>query len=81
MLRRTIPATLAIAALGLAGAAPSALARHGADDPAGHDAGDDHGVHTTTTHAHHRHHHGKHHHHHRGEVQHRGGNDDGAGHR
>ncbi|MDX6701458.1 MAG: hypothetical protein QOF26_1684 [Baekduia sp.] len=34
--RRTIPTTFAIAAIGLAGAAPVALARHGADDPAGH---------------------------------------------
>jgi merozoite surface protein 4 len=34
---------LAVAgALGLA-AVPAAQARHGADDPAGHDAGDDHG--------------------------------------
>jgi hypothetical protein len=34
--RRTVPAIFAIAAIGLAGAAPVALARHGADDPAGH---------------------------------------------
>jgi hypothetical protein len=74
MLRRTIPATLAIAALGLAGAAPSALARHGADDGAGHDANDDHGVHATTVH------HAKHHHH-RGHHHHRHGADDGVGHR
>jgi hypothetical protein len=33
---RTIPTALAVAALGLAGAAPGALARHGADDGPGH---------------------------------------------
>jgi hypothetical protein len=72
--RRTVPAALAIAALGLAGAAPGALARHGADDP----AGDDHGAH-----------HGIHHHgvkaqradDHRQGSGHRGGLDDGPSHR
>jgi hypothetical protein len=77
MLRRTIPATLAIAALGLAGAAPGALARHGADDPAGHDAGDDHGVHHSVTH---RASHGPGIHHHRGTHHRRGGQDDGPNH-
>jgi hypothetical protein len=43
--RRTVPAVLAIASLGLAGAAPGALARRGADDPAGDDHGARHGVH------------------------------------
>ncbi|HMJ36993.1 MAG TPA: hypothetical protein VK501_24010 [Baekduia sp.] len=71
--RRTIPAALAIAALGLAGAAPSALARHGADDPAGHARGASHS--TRADHdggaRKHRGHHGRHH---------RGGNDDGPNH-
>jgi hypothetical protein len=35
-------ATIAIVALAGA-AAPAAFARHGADDPVGHDRGDDHG--------------------------------------
>ncbi|MEA2296411.1 MAG: hypothetical protein QOE86_4050 [Solirubrobacteraceae bacterium] len=50
--RRTIPATLAIAAIGLAGAAPAALARHGADDPAGHrsSAGERHHSHHSSRH-------------------------------
>jgi hypothetical protein len=73
MPRRIFPAALAIAALGLAGAAPGALARHGADDPAGHHAGE-----------HHRTHHGTHA---RGADdrrnggRHRGGHDDGPNHR
>jgi hypothetical protein len=76
--RRTIPAALAIAALGLAGAAPGALARHGADDPAGHDRGAHHGVQAHRA--------GddraarKHHRHHRGHHHHRGGHDDGPNH-
>ncbi|MCW3023611.1 MAG: hypothetical protein JWR30_2933 [Conexibacter sp.] len=77
MLRRTIPATLAVAALGLAGAAPGALARHGADDPAGHDAGDDHGVHSSVTH---RSSQRRGVHHHRGTHQRHGGHDDGPNH-
>jgi hypothetical protein len=77
MLRRTIPATLAIAALGLAGAAPSALARHGADDPAGHDAKDDHGVHHVVAH---RANDDRGVHHHRRDHHRHGGNDDGANH-
>jgi hypothetical protein len=77
--RRTIPAALAIAALGLAGAAPGALARHGADDPAGHDRGVHH---SSSSHRsddrggarkHRRHHHSGAHHR-------RGGADDGPNH-
>jgi hypothetical protein len=77
--RRTIPAALAIAALGLAGAAPGALARHGADDPAGHVRGADHGTRADdhggarTARKHHRHHH-------RGQDHQRGGHDDGPNH-
>jgi hypothetical protein len=41
--RRSITAALAIAAVGLAGAAPTTFARQGADDPPSHDIGDDHG--------------------------------------
>ncbi|MCW3003600.1 MAG: hypothetical protein JWQ20_2898 [Conexibacter sp.] len=75
--RRTIPAVLAIGALGLAAAAPGALARHGADDPAGHDRGAHHGA--TTRGADDRGRHDRHHergHHHR-----HGGADDGPNHR
>ena len=39
--RRTAPAAAAVAAIALGGVASPAMARHGADDP----AGDDHGVH------------------------------------
>jgi hypothetical protein len=72
--RRTIPAALAIAALGLAGAAPGALARHGADDPAGHVRGADHSTRADD--------HARKHprHHHRGQDHHRGGHDDGPNH-
>jgi hypothetical protein len=80
--RRTIPAALAIGALGLAGAAPGALARHGADDPAGHDRGAHHGAaargaddHGRGRGRHHRHHERGHHHHRHG------GADDGPNHR
>ncbi len=69
--RRTAPAVAAVTAIALVGATP-ALARHGADDP----AGDDHGVHRV----HHRAHHD---HHHAGEAHHRHGRgtDDGPNHR
>jgi hypothetical protein len=78
--RRTIPAALAIAALGLAGAAPGVMARHGADDPPGHDANDDRGHHRVVhvhraddrRHSHHGHHRDGHHRH--------GGHDDGPNH-
>jgi Spy/CpxP family protein refolding chaperone len=40
---RTLLTIAATAALAVGGAAPAAFARHGADDPPGHDAGDDHG--------------------------------------
>jgi hypothetical protein len=40
---RTVAAFAAIAALALGGGVPAAMARHGADDPPGHDVGDDHG--------------------------------------
>lgn len=64
----------AVSSLALAGIVPTALARHGGDDPVGHD---DHGGRVTVkAHAPHgaddR---GRHHH------RHRHGNDDGAGHR
>jgi hypothetical protein len=50
-LNRPLAAIAAVAALGLAGALPGvALARHGADDPPGHEAAH-----------HHRGHHGRHH--------------------
>ena len=41
--KRPLMMAAAVSSLALAGIAPAALARHGADDPAGHDAGDDHG--------------------------------------
>jgi hypothetical protein len=41
--KRPLMMAAAVSSLALAGIAPTALARHGADDPAGHDAGDDHG--------------------------------------
>jgi merozoite surface protein 4 len=40
---RSLVTIAAAAVLALSGGAPAALARHGADDPVGHDAGDDHG--------------------------------------
>jgi hypothetical protein len=40
---RSVAVLAATAALGVGGLAPVALARHGADDPASHDRGDDHG--------------------------------------
>jgi hypothetical protein len=40
---RSLVTLAAVAALALGGGAPAAFARHGADDPVGHDAGDDHG--------------------------------------
>lgn len=40
---RTLTAIAAVAAIGLGGGVPVAMARHGADDPPGHNAGDDHG--------------------------------------
>jgi hypothetical protein len=67
--RRTIPAVVAIAALGLSATAPVALASKGADDSVAHRAGDDNGK---------RHHRG--HHHQRGHHHHRGGADDGPNH-
>ena len=72
--RHTFPAALAIAALGLAGAAPGALARHGADDRAGDDHGAHHRVHHrgAKTHRADDRRHGAHH---------RRGHDDGPNHR
>jgi hypothetical protein len=66
--RRTVPAALAIAALGLGAATPGALARHGADDAAGHHrhSGERHHKHNA------KHHQGRHHRH---------GADDGPNHR
>jgi hypothetical protein len=78
---RTILATAAVSLAAGAALAPAALARHGADDPAGHDAGDDHGgrvVHVHRADDRFRHHHRHHRHHHRGRH---GGRDDGANHR
>jgi hypothetical protein len=63
--RRTVPALVAVAALGLGASAPVALAGHGADDSTAHRADHDHGT------RHHHRHHGHHHHH---------GADDGANH-
>jgi hypothetical protein len=40
---RSFAVLAAVAALGLGSAVPMAVAKHGADDPVGHDAGDDHG--------------------------------------
>jgi hypothetical protein len=42
-INRTIAALLTALALGAATTAPAALAKHGADDPAGHHVGDDNG--------------------------------------
>jgi merozoite surface protein 4 len=42
---RLLAVLTAVAAIGVGTAAPVALARHGADDPVGHDVGDDHGAH------------------------------------
>jgi hypothetical protein len=77
MTHRTPRTLLAAAAVSLAAGAalaPSALARHGADDPAGHDARDDHGgrvaaIARDDRGRHHRHRHGGH------------GRDDGPNHR
>ena len=41
--KRPLILAAAVSSLAIAGIAPAALARHGADDPAGHDAGGDHG--------------------------------------
>jgi hypothetical protein len=41
--RRPLAALAAASLLAVGGLAPTAFARHGADDPAGHDARDDHG--------------------------------------
>jgi hypothetical protein len=60
--------SLALTCVLVAGAAGPAQARHGADDPAGHDRGDDHGVV------------GEHHHNKRHRHHHHNGNDDGANH-
>lgn len=40
---RSIFAVAAVSLLAAGGVAPTAMARHGADDPVGHDVGDDHG--------------------------------------
>jgi hypothetical protein len=81
-LNRSLVTIAAVSSFALAGLAPAAMARHGADDPAGHDAGDDHGGKVTVKarparHGaddpaghHHRHHHGRGH-----------GHDDGPNHR
>ncbi|HEY6760008.1 MAG TPA: hypothetical protein VI318_10970 [Baekduia sp.] len=71
-LSRSLVTIAAVASFALAGLAPAAMARHGADDPAGHDAGDDHGGARVTVKArparhgaddpaghHHRRHHGR----------------------
>jgi hypothetical protein len=72
---RSLAVLAAAAAVGLAGAIPTAMARHGADDPAGHDAGDDHGgKRVKVRHARHGAHHRGHHHGGRGH-------DDGPNHR
>jgi hypothetical protein len=74
MTRRTIPAALTVAVLALAGTGSAAMARHGADDPVGHDANDDHGGQTSTQpRSQSRDDRGHHHH--------RGGHDDGPNHR
>jgi hypothetical protein len=76
--RRTVPAAAAVAAIALGGVASPAMARHGADDPVGHDRG----VH----HVHHRahkagDHHRKGHDHRKGDDRRRGrGTDDGPNH-
>ena len=49
--RLVLAGTIAALAFGSAGAAGVAQARHGADDPPGHDAGDDHGGRAVTAHA------------------------------
>jgi hypothetical protein len=67
-IKRLVPAFGASIALALGGIGV-AQASHGADDPVGHDAKDDHGKH-----------HGVHHHHHGGK-HHGGGRDDGRNHR
>ena len=71
---KKITTSLALLAAGLTiGSAGIAQARHGADDPVGHDRGDDHGVV--------RHHVRDARHHHRHRHRHRHGADDPAGHR
>lgn len=40
---RSLVTLAAVAVLALGGGTPAAFARHGADDPIGHDAGDDNG--------------------------------------
>lgn len=74
---RLITTGAAVTALALGAAAPGALARHGGDDPAGHDRGDDHGRVI---------HHARGGHddpagHDRGDDRGRHGGDDGPGHR
>ena len=66
-----ISAGLAVALALAIGGAGSALASHGADDPAGHHRGEHHGK---------RHHHGRHHHHHNGNHHQGHGADDGPNH-
>jgi hypothetical protein len=67
-IKRTLTSLTLTGVLAIAIAGP-AQARHGADDPAGHDRGDDHG---SVGEHHKRHkHHGRHH---------RNGNDDGPNH-
>jgi hypothetical protein len=79
---RTLLATAAVSLAAGAALAPAALARHGADDPAGHDRFDDNGGRAALVHtARHgaddvvRH---RHRHHDRGVRRH--GNDDGPNH-
>jgi hypothetical protein len=62
--RRTIPALVAVAAIGLGVAAPTALASHGADDPVAHRAGSDDGPRHERGHDRGHHHHRGHHHRH-----------------
>jgi hypothetical protein len=71
MFRRTIPTALTLAALGLAAATPGAVARHGADDPVGHERHAGHGVHHKARGADDR----------RRGGHRRGGHDDGPNHR
>ncbi len=92
-LRTTLAVAASMAALGAAGigvgglvtaadATPASVARHGADDPAGHDAGDDHhhGVGHFGGRDDHGHHHGHHHGGHDDHGHHHGGHDDGPHH-
>jgi hypothetical protein len=66
-IKRLVPAIGASIALALGGIGV-AQASHGADDPPGHDAKDDHGHHGG------KHHHHGHHHHHHGGKHHHGAN-------